>query len=158
MLILKTDSLDYKESGVKQSFVLACAEEVPETYENLFQIIQLKEIKAKFVSDLKLQNILLGLTSNSSKFPCPSGHCFKNCDGTWSKGNDKSFGEISQYSNKWKVETGGDRKRLKDYFNYEFTPLLPVPSEGPSTSSSSCGFRSSYQYSSFPGTSQWRFF
>ena len=123
------DSLDYKESGVKQSFVLACAEEVPETYENLFQIIQLKEIKAKFVSDLKLQNILLELTSHSSKFPCPYGHCFKNCDGTWSKGNDKSFGEISQYSNKWKVETGGDRKRLKDYFNYEFTPLLPVPPE-----------------------------
>ena len=49
---------------------------IPETYENLKSIMEVCQLssqtfKFKTTNDLKMDNILLGLMSNSSSYPCP---------------------------------------------------------------------------------------
>ena len=49
---------------------------VPETYDNLKLIMEKCQLtgqtfKFKTTNDLKMDNILLGLMSNSSSYPCP---------------------------------------------------------------------------------------
>ena len=111
------DPEDFKGTGVKKSFVLACSEQVSETYDNvkiLFELIKMEKVRnVKFVCDLKMQNILLGLTSHASKFPRPYGLCTKEKDGKWKKGEVRCFGDISKQSELWRKETGGDRRKLK---------------------------------------------
>ena len=64
----------YKDSGVKKLFIICIVEGILETYDNVKTILNLVKIdKIDFViaTDLKLANILLGLSSHSSKFRCP---------------------------------------------------------------------------------------
>ena len=69
---LLTDRLA-KDTGVKRQILVAVAEEFPETYENVRQIlslIQFDRVKAIVACDLKLDNILCGLQAPSSSHPC----------------------------------------------------------------------------------------
>ncbi len=118
---------NFESSGAKQSFILCCAEQIPELYVNakiMYDLIHLREVSAKFVCDLKLTNILLGLSSHASKHPCPYGTCYKGPDGIWVSGEQRTFASISNHSENWREQTGGDRKKLKNFFNCEFEPLM----------------------------------
>lgn len=119
----------FKAAGVMQSFVLCCVENVPETYENakiVFDLTHLREVECtvKIVCDLKLSNIILGLTSPASKYPCPYGECCKGKDKEWIKGESRSFASIAKHKDNWQKETNGNRKKLMDFFNCEFEPLV----------------------------------
>ena len=110
-----------------QSSILCCAEQIPELYVNakiMYDLIHLREVSAKFVCDLKLINILLGLSSHASKHPCPYGTCYKGQDGMWVSGEQRSFASISNHRENWREQTGGDRKKLKNFFNCKFEPLI----------------------------------
>ena len=68
-------SKKYKDSGVKKVLIIGIAPGVPENYVNMKKLwicIGLHRLNRKFTiaTDLKLCNILLGLMSHSSTYPC----------------------------------------------------------------------------------------
>ena len=90
--------------------ILAIVADVPEIYENMKILIDLTGINGldyKLSQDLKLTNIIIGITSHSSKYPCPYGECMK-CEetGDWIKGIDRTVNNLSnQILNKLSGET-----------------------------------------------------
>ena len=65
----------YLDSSVKKLFILAIVSGIPETYENVKAILsalKLEDLKFDFclATDMKLQNIAVGIQSGSSMYPC----------------------------------------------------------------------------------------
>ena len=120
-----------KAMGPKRCLVIAAVAQVPETYWNMQVLIELtglNEIKFKLSQDLKLINIIIGITTFSSKYPCPYGHCYKDeKTGLWNKGEDRTFRNLSEMQKKWCETTGENRSRLKEFMNCEFAPLITIP-------------------------------
>ena len=71
---VKTLSKKYKGTGVKKIFVIGITPDVPKKYSNVkvWNSIGLSSFNRSFniATDLKLCNILLGLMSHSSQYPC----------------------------------------------------------------------------------------
>ena len=86
--------------------------------------MDLGKIDHRLSEDLKLINICCGLTSASSKYPCPYGLCCKKEDGTWHKGEQRTKSNLTEMAKKYIEEGGGDRKKLKYLFNVENLPLI----------------------------------
>ena len=64
----------YKDSGVKKLFIIGIVEDILETYDNvkaILTLLGLEKIDFVIATDLKLANILLGLSTHSSRFRCP---------------------------------------------------------------------------------------
>ena len=83
--------------------------------------------QCKLVADLKAANILLGIQTARAKYPCLYGHCFQTSrlrTAVWVKGEDRTLQNLITNQDKWLAETGGDRTKLKEYFNVEFPPLI----------------------------------
>ena len=67
--------------GPKRGIILAIVANVPESYHNIKIIMNLtniNEIEFTLSQDLKLTNIIIGITSHSSKYPCPYGEWYKD--------------------------------------------------------------------------------
>ena len=47
-------------------------------------------------------------------------------DAEWVKGADRTIEGIAQFNEQWLAETGGDRSKLKNYYNCEHLPLIGV--------------------------------
>ena len=47
-------------------------------------------------------------------------------DAEWVKGADRTIEGIAQFNEQWLDETGGDRSKLKNYYNCEHLPLIGV--------------------------------
>ena len=102
----------YKDSGVKKLFIIAIVEGILETYENVKSILNLLGLESiDFVisaTDLKLANILLGLSSHSSRYRCP--YCKVSC-GLFHLPNRKPREEV--------LRTLGDiRKSVRDFWDH----------------------------------------
>lgn len=111
--------------------MIGCAEKVPENYSNVamfFEKTQVEKICPKYVNDCKMNNILSGLQTNSCKFPCVFGECYRSYrdreTGKWIKGSPRSVKSLKEIQAKWKEETESDRKKLKFYKNVEFGPIF----------------------------------
>ena len=95
----------------------------------LLEITKLNEVEYVMFMDLKLLNITIGICSLSSRHPCPYGECFKDKDGNWIKGRDRTIGNIREHRTKWMKRSRnkkGNRNNLKEHFNCEFDPLVNV--------------------------------
>ena len=119
------------DRGVKHCQVIAAVAGVKETYHNvktLFAMLKLDEYpKCKLVADLKAANIMLGIQTARAKYPCLYGHCFQTSrtrTAVWVKGEDRTLENLILNQENWLAETGGDRTKLKEYFNVEFPPLI----------------------------------
>ena len=83
IILTMYDKNNYEENAkkrVKRAKVLCKVRDVPESYDNmsiLFNLINLNTILAKYSEDNKLLNIIAGLLSNSAKYSCAFGECFK---------------------------------------------------------------------------------
>jgi hypothetical protein len=85
-------------------------------------------IGAFLSQNLKLNNIVISITTFSSKFPCLYGECYKD-DKTdeWVKEVNRTFKNISDNQMMWCNKSRnkkGNRKFLKDFKNCEFQPLI----------------------------------
>ena len=84
---------------------------------------------------MKLTNIVIGIGTFSSKYPCPYGECYQNEEtDEWIKGENRTFRNITENNEKWKQRSRsklGNRKVLKNFKNCEFVPLFG--SEDPDT-------------------------
>ena len=68
-------------SGVTRVLVLAILEGIQETHLNIRKILELlnlKEVRYKVCGDLKIVNILLGLSGHGGKYAC--AFCYGECN------------------------------------------------------------------------------
>lgn len=90
----------FKDSGVKQLFLLGLVPHTQENYENaskLLLLLKIYELKGSIATDLKLANILAGLMTHASLYPC-----------TWCT------------ALKWNLDQCGDYRTIGDCIrNYE---------------------------------------
>ena len=66
----------FKSSGTIRTIVLSCVQDIPENYWNLkivFEKLKIDHFFAKkyIISNFKLINIVNGMQSSSSNYPCP---------------------------------------------------------------------------------------
>ena len=129
----------YKPTGQKRVMVVAKADEVPETRENveiLLNSLNFPELskECQVVCDLKLCNFLLGIQSCSSRFGCPYCEGYKvdpetnkptNGKGVWLANDLRTGNKITKCQNNWEKETNKDRKKLKNP-KYKSCEYLPV--------------------------------
>ena len=64
------------------------------------------------------------MQNHSSKHCCAYCKAFKNNIGEWVTGALRTIQDLENDNNAWQELTGGDRSKLKNYFNVEFHPLL----------------------------------
>ena len=124
---VKKDNERVRLMGPKRAVVLAAVAQVPETYHNLNVLMELTkpyEVEYILSHDLKLANILAGIQSHSSKYPCVYGECTREeTTGLWQKGRNRTLGNIEQHRQEW-IQSGSRRDQLKKYMNCEHKPLL----------------------------------
>ena len=109
-------------SGVKRSIVLAYAEGIQENYHNLTiicQILKLNELKHVVAADLKLLNILMGLSGHGGKYACIY------CEGQigLEAGKLCTFGSIMQHNQNY-VAVGYPINKMLLYKNFPCLILM----------------------------------
>ena len=114
----------YSNSGVQKSQFLAIVQDVPENYENLRLILEylnLDDVSYSLAFDLKLANILLGISSHGGKFAC------MYCEGELSTepGISRTFGSLNKLAQSFK-EHGSVRRDMKHFKNvvYELSTKI----------------------------------
>ena len=109
-------------SGVKRSIVLAYAEGIQENDHNLrviCELLQLHKLSFVVAADLKLLNILHGISGHSGKFSCIY------CEGEMrlEPGKLRIFGSIIQHCQDY-VDAGSPVSRMQNFKNCINMPLL----------------------------------
>lgn len=115
-----------RDTGVKRQLIVAIAENVSETYENvklMMNIIQLNDVSFCISCDLKMANIICGIQSHSSKHPCC--WCNIDSDNLSECGTSRSFGSIKERFEAY-VAAGSDTKSAKDFDNVIHPPLIKM--------------------------------
>ena len=121
-----------KDTSTKRAIIIAFVDDIPETYDNLSIIldklkVHLIKYNHKFVSDLKLGNILLGVMECGSRHGCPHCKGKKDKDGVWQKGDPRDLENLISDHTMWE-DNSGKKEELKDFFNVKHAPLLQTPS------------------------------
>ena len=96
----------FKDTSTKRVIILAHVDDCPETYQNVAKILDKLNIHHLYqeyhlVADLKLYNIILGLTSCSSKHGCCYCTGKKGPDGVWLKGEDRPLENLLEDYEMW---------------------------------------------------------
>ena len=110
----RQDQDGQKYTGVNKMIVLALVRDIQETYSNLEIILakaRIHDLKYKLACDLKVLNILLGLSSHGGKHAC------NFCNGTVdSMGELRSIGSLKSSYQAY-VDNGSIKKNMSDYDN-----------------------------------------
>lgn len=118
------NDVDLKSSGVKKLFILAIAKNIKENYFNVLYIWKLLKIdeltKYSISTDLKLANILMGIMSHSSAFPCT--WCQANKHNLNNEGEPRTFENIRRNFLSW-TKTGSNPKQSKNFFSCVHKPI-----------------------------------
>ena len=142
----------YYEDGNGSMYVLAMIDDVPEVRENI--LIMLMKVgfpfeveNIKFVADLKMMLLIIGLQDSSAYYSCPFGECYrvKFKDGKWVKtgergphirwvkGPDRTLASCQMWHDKWVQDTRDlktekeKRDKLMNYMSCEFPPMPLFP-------------------------------
>ena len=67
---------------------------------------------------------MCGMTGHTSKFPCPYGLCFRDSDGYWHEGENRSWKQLEVMANNYNLYGNGNRSTLKKFGNVEFSPII----------------------------------
>ena len=120
-----------KDTSTKRAIIIAFVDDIPENYCNLSIILDKLKVHLlkhhhKFVSDLKLGNIVLGLMECGSRHGCPHCKGKKNKNGVWQKGDPRDLENLASDHTMWE-DNSGKKNELKEYFNVQHAPLLQTP-------------------------------
>ena len=121
-----TNDTEKTNASDKKVLILSVvsANETWESMKKLFELIKLSELsKFRLSMDLKLTNITLGMSSHSSKFPCPYAECYKR-NGIWTIGNPRTFSSLLKNAEEFRDVGKGDRKQLQNFYNVENPPCF----------------------------------
>ncbi|XP_047144168.1 uncharacterized protein LOC124817786 [Hydra vulgaris] len=118
----------YKDTGRRRIQIIASAPKIPETYhicKTFIEKTQIDLLLFNFTGDLKLLNIVSGIMSCASKYPCL--YCeFPNSEGNKAWQTDatlRTFGNIKNHKEDW-LTSGGKKIKAKEYTNCVATPLF----------------------------------
>ena len=116
----------FLDSSVKKLFILAIVKGIPETRENvktILKALKLENVKFDFclATDMKLQNITVGIQANSSKHPCAYCEAPRPFD---TKGMLRTLGRLRQLCKEFHEFGGGKKENAKDYCNVVHEPLI----------------------------------
>ena len=116
----------FKDTGVKQTLLLAVVEDIKESYENLkfifSKLCNLHRVKCHICSDIKLLNIISGIQSSSCKQPCPYCDC-SNLQLLDSIAEDRTLGSIRCSASAFE-SAGSVKKNAMFYASCITQPLL----------------------------------
>ena len=125
----KEKSAFFKDSSVHKSFIVAFGSNLPESYDAmkfLFELLKINQRKDfKLNGDLKCMNLILGLQSHSSKFPCPFCSTFQHGldQRTVTKYTPRTFEGIKQQYEAW-TESGKPEADPQTFKNCRHPPLI----------------------------------
>ncbi|CAH0547000.1 unnamed protein product [Brassicogethes aeneus] len=114
----------FKDSGVKKLFLLGIIANTKENYENvlmLWSLLNINKFNATIATDLKLANILTGIMSHSSCFPCTWCSAAKHQLG--SCGEYRSLAICAAKYHAWK-QSGSNKTRAKEFENCMHLPII----------------------------------
>ena len=117
-----------KSSGSTHSLLVAVSEKVPENhynFEKVLKAIKAHKVKMLYVVDIKALLILIGNQSASCLHPCP--YC--NTDDLSQEGEPRTIGTICKQNHLY-MQSGLNRKHLKEFENSEYLPLVTDDYEG----------------------------
>ena len=142
----------YNEDGNGNMYVLAMIDDVPEVRGNILIMLQKVgfpfEIEnLKFVADIKMMLLIIGLQDSSAYYSCPFGECYriKFKDGKWIKtgdrgphirwvkGKDRTLASCKMWHERWLQETRNEktekdkRDKLKYYMSCSDPPMPLFP-------------------------------
>ena len=112
---------------------LISAPNTPENYYNLFLLwnaLDLNSLKFFLCCDLKVANLVLGLQSHASMFPCHFCESKNKLEGDgkqWTLGKERSLGSIQSNAISWS-NAGSVKKNASSFFNCIKVPLFDGPS------------------------------
>ena len=120
-----------KDTSTKRAIILAFVDDIPENYRNLSIILDKLKVQTikyhhKFVADLKLGNIVLGVMECGSRHGCPHCKGKRNTCGEWEKGEPRDLEDLTSDHTMW-AENSGKKNELKEFFNVQHVPLLQTP-------------------------------
>ena len=127
ILFTRTDEPGNLCSGINRSIILAFAEVVQENHHNLRVICELLEfhnLDCVVAADLKLLNVLLGLSSHSGKYACYI------CEGEvgLEAGPLHTFSSLIQINQAY-IAAGSKPATMQKYKNCVNPPLLHMPED-----------------------------
>ncbi|CAH0562788.1 unnamed protein product [Brassicogethes aeneus] len=117
-------SKKFKDSGVKKLFILGLAPCYQENYENVFQLwqqLKISSFSGTLATDLKLANIIVGIMSHSSLYPCTWCSAQKNCLNEI--GTYKTIVNVLKNYINWK-DAGADKATAKKFLSCVNPPLF----------------------------------
>lgn len=116
----------FKESGVKKLLILALVDNTQENYDNVLKVWSLLNLNdldesVTIATDLKLANILVGIMSHASLFPCT--WCFAPKAELIECGEYRTLGECISNSSAFE-ENGSKKKKANNYKNSIHPPIF----------------------------------
>ena len=109
-------------SGVKRSIVLAYVENVSEDYElirKIFELLRIDELDFVIAADLKLLNVLLGLSGHGGKYAC----IYCEAEKGLVPGDLRTFGRLVECNEQY-TKAGSRERDMKKFFNVVNPPLI----------------------------------
>lgn len=114
----------FKDSGVNKLLILALAPSSQENYENvsqLWQKLNIDSFEGTIATDLKLANILAGIMTHSSFYPCT--WCYASKNELNNCATSRTMGNTLQNYAKW-CEAGSVKEDAKKYKNCIHPPVF----------------------------------
>jgi hypothetical protein len=121
----------FKDTGVKKIFILGLAQSSQENYENvskLWSVINVNDFDGTIATDLKLANILVGIMSHSSLFPCT--WCYAMKDKLDECGALRTISNSKEYFTKWS-QAGAVKSKAKCFKNCIHPPIVRTTLDKP---------------------------
>ena len=118
----KSEGPGSRLTGSQRMLVMALADDLPESYENMriiVEVLKLNELKCCLASDLKLINALLGISSHSGKFSC----CYCTGEMKLECGELRTFGSLAKRNAEF-ASKGSKMKDMQKYKNVIHPSLL----------------------------------
>lgn len=123
-------SKKFLDSGVKKLFILGLVPGCQETYKNINMLcskINMLDIdNAVFAVDLKVANLLCGIGTHSSLYPCT--WCFASKNKLDQKAELRTIQNITKYFSEWE-KSGRDKNEAKNYMNCINIPVFKTSKE-----------------------------
>ncbi len=121
----------FKETGVKKLMIVGIGQGIPENHENMRTFmteLQLRSLAFCLATDLKLSNILAGLMSHASSYPCTWCEASKSNIQKDIPGLLRTFGSIREKARRYKQEVAeGKRVGGQQFMGCVEMPLLDNP-------------------------------
>ena len=105
----------FKDSGLNKIFILAIAQNCQENYSNvlkLWNILKINDFQGTIATDLKLANLLAGIGSHSSMYPCT--YCLADKNNLHVCGVYRTTDNCKKFFEKWR-KNGSYLKKAKEY-------------------------------------------